>query len=164
MGLLDSGLAEQFVVINYSSLGEVPPRPSFLVQGPDLLLLFGPALPWKSLPGKKLFLNQYSQKVTMFCTSQSPHSHPCGGGQEIWGGGHTRRVEVAGKGWDGAAWEGKSRDFCACQPCIPVLGKCQSPAAQPSSSPAISTVSLRAVTSHAEEMTSRAGQQEPGAR
>lgn len=34
-------LAEQkaFAVTKYPSLGEVPPHPSLLVQGPDLLLL-----------------------------------------------------------------------------------------------------------------------------
>lgn len=42
----------EFVVINYPPLGEVPPHPSLLVQGPDLLLLL---LSCKKIPFNPVF-------------------------------------------------------------------------------------------------------------
>lgn len=153
------------MVINYPSLGEVPPRPSLLVQGPDLLLLLLSRSPQEAPAWKKaLFKPVFPEGDDALHQSQPSRSSPVVRGRKVWGG-HTGRVEVAGTGWDGAVWEGKSRDLCASQPCIPVLGNCQSLAAQPGSSPAISNVPLGPVTSRrAGEMTSRGGQQQPGAR
>lgn len=97
----------------------------------------------------------------MLCTSHSPHGHPL-----LWGAGKFGGDTQGGWRWLGQAGmeqSGKERagiSVPASQPCIPVLGNCQ-----PGSSPAISNVPLGPVTSRrAGEMTSRGGQQQPGAR
>lgn len=66
----------EFVVINYPLLGEVPPILLFSCRALTSPCSFCPALPRKALTAKRFFLNQYFQKVTMLCTSHSPHSCP----------------------------------------------------------------------------------------
>lgn len=85
------------MVINYPPLGEVPPHPSLLVQGPDLLLLLlscspqeGPA--WK----KALFKPVFPEGDDALHQSQPSQLSPVVGDRKLWGEGHTGRMEVAG--------------------------------------------------------------------
>lgn len=102
----------------------------------------------------------------MPCTSHSPQLPPVVGGRKVWWGGDTHRE--GGGGWEGLGWSSLGRKEMGplCQPGLhPYPGGCQSLVAHLGPSAAISKVSLRPVTSQcAEEMTSRGGRQQPGAR
>lgn len=103
--------------MNYPSLGEVPPRPSLLVQSPDLLLLLLSRSPQEAPAWKKsLFKPVFPEGDDALHQSQPSQVIPRGGGQESLGGTHRE----GGGGWDGLGWSslGRKEPGSLCQPAL----------------------------------------------